>query len=544
MARSVVWTEHPVYPVPTPEQAEAMSPEDLQRIWEQRELAVRLERDDPYQYGLELEVWKSADWLLESDEVTELVIMGGNRAGKSEYAAKRVVKAAVENPNAMIWCFQTNQQNSIEMQQKLVYKYLPKHLKGLKKKGKGGDPTNISWSAKTGFSLNKLVFPNGSVISFRNYMQDTDTIQGGEVGSLMAQWVNLGIWADELIPQTFVKELRSRMATRNAKMIITFTPVRGYSPTVKEYLTKARTLYLRESPVMGKEHVPFIQKCAGMESARIIYFSSSDNPFGGWERLIKDLSRAPREEKLLRFHGIPNRAMTAQFPKFREHIHVVSHESIPKEGTNWHVIDPAGGKNWFMIWVRVTAGGNAYVYREWPDVSYGDWARPGNKHSVPGDAQEGMGWGIADYCSEIRRLERVQDGDRIRQEDIHLRIIDPRLGAEERPGEEGTTTIINGLIDHGLMVYQAPGLIEEMGIQAINSLLSWNEDKERDVINQPKLFFSDRCQNLIYCMTEYSGTGGKNEPEKDPIDCLRYGATYPFEYIDTSAKVRARVRTY
>lgn len=547
MGRSTaaVWTDHPVYPVPTPEQVQAMSPGDLQRIWTMREEAIRLEVDDPYLYGLELDVWKSADSLLEDDDVSELVIMGGNRAGKSEYAAKRVVRAAMENPGSTIWCFQTTTENSIQMQQRLVYKYLPKALKGHKRKGRGADPTNISFTQKNGFSENKLVFPNSSEIIFRNYMQDTDTIQGGEVGCLKPKWANIGIWADELIPQSFVKELRSRMATRDSKMIITFTPVRGYSPTVKEYLTKARTLFLRPSPVLNGEHVQFIQKCVGIANARIIYFSSNDNPFGGWQRLLKDLQNAPRDDKLLRFHGIPNKAMTAQFPRFREHIHVIRHEHVPQEGTNWHVIDPAGGKNWFMIWVRVAPSGTMYVYREWPDISYGEWARPGAKKSVAGDAQEGLGWGISEYCSEIRRLERYTGEDgKAREEEIHERLIDSRLGAEARPGEEGTTTIMNALADHGMLVYQAPGHLEDIGIQAINSLLAWNEDKERDVLNQPKLFISEKCQNLIYCMTEYSGTGGKNEPEKDPIDVLRYAATYPVEYIDTAKRLKVKVGTY
>ena len=56
--------------------------------------------------------------------------------GKSEWAAKRVVQCLVENPGTIIWCLTETSANSIQFQQKLIYKYLPKELKSLGR-GKG-----------------------------------------------------------------------------------------------------------------------------------------------------------------------------------------------------------------------------------------------------------------------------------------------------------------------------------------------------------------------------------------------------------------------
>ena len=50
--------------------------------------------------------------------------MGKNRASKAEICSKRVV-CVVNNPNTIVWCLTENMQNSIQVQQKAIYKYLP-----------------------------------------------------------------------------------------------------------------------------------------------------------------------------------------------------------------------------------------------------------------------------------------------------------------------------------------------------------------------------------------------------------------------------------
>jgi hypothetical protein len=55
------------------------------------------------------------------------------------------------------------------------------------------------------------------------------------------------------------------------------------------------------------------------------------------------------------------------------------------------------------------------------------------------------------------------------------------------------------------------------------------------MLNSPKLFISDRCQNLIFAMKEYTASQGKDEPTKDPVDCLRYLAITEVEYVDMGA---------
>jgi hypothetical protein len=108
-------------------------------------------------------------------------------------------------------------------------------------------------------------------------------------------------------------------------------------------------------------------------------------------------------------------------------------------------------------------------------------------------------------------------------------LIDPRMGAAERQSQDGATTIISELDDAGLTFIPAPAAASEAnkgeiedGIQLINNLLAYKTDKPIDALNRPRLYVSDRCQNLIYALQEYTGKLGATEATKDCVDGLRY----------------------
>jgi len=114
-------------------------------------------------------------------------------------------------------------------------------------------------------------------------------------------------------------------------------------------------------------------------------------------------------------------------------------------------------------------------------------------------------------------------------------LIDPRLGAASFQKSEGASNIIDELTyESGLEVYPAEGLDVEVGIQAINTLLSWDDGAEMGVGNMPKLMVSDGCQNFIVAMNEWVNDGNAKHPCKDPVDCIRYLAIGNHEYHDES----------
>ena len=76
----------------------------------------------------------------------------------------------------------------------------------------------------------------------------------------------------------------------------------------------------------------------------------------------------------------------------------------------------------------------------------------------------------------------------------------------------------------------APGSDIEAGIARINDLLAWDDSEPMTETNRPKLYVSDRCENMITCLMEYSGSGN-NEQFKDYIDTVRYLCVSDPDYV-------------
>lgn len=521
-------TPHPVIRLPSKEELlalrERLGSEKLAEILRLREEKIVAEKTDPYRHGYEPFHWKDADAFLK--EMQEVCVLGGNRAGKTEWAAKRVVAAMVNIPNARVWCLHTTSQSSIQMQQNVIWKYLPPEYKGLKK----GRVTNIQYSQKNGFSDGTFIFPNGSQCHFMNYAQEKRVIEGGECDI---------IWCDELVPLDWVETLRYRIVTRRGRLIVTFTPVLGYSNVVKEYVSGCKFLETKPAKILteGQQHVPgcpaghmpYRAKSRGKD-AGVVWFHSEFNPYNPFDELCKTLEGKTAYEKKIRAYGWADGLAGAQLPRFSDG-HILKAADIPEEGTNFMVVDPAGARNWFMLWLRAVGTGEDtrwYVYREWPDISQGEWALPDSKaDGKPGAAQRaGGGRGLNEYKELILDLE---DGDEVSE-----RYIDPRAGATQAAGKEGGTSLIELLTDDPNPMYFTPaaGLKIEEGIAIINDALAYDPGQPVSAINQPKLFISEECQNLIYSMREWTGADGDKGASKDPIDCLRYLAVMQPEEED------------
>jgi hypothetical protein len=513
--------------------------DQLVRFITVREEGIRREAADPYRYGYRLGNWGRAEeqW----EVVKEMLILGGNRSSKTEYASWLAVRTLVEKDAARVWCLHSSSQSSVALQQPYVYKYLPPEWKVA---GKKGVVTNISYTQKNGFSENTFVCPNGSQCWFLNYCQDWTVFEGGECDL---------IWCDELVPLDLLRTLRYRLVTRGGRMLTTFTPIEGYTPTIKEYLTGAVTLVDAAAPLLVKggkgdrvdrvdlidggevERVPLVQEARNtMARARIVYFHTSENPWGGYENLRLQLERATREEVLCRAYGVPVKAIAGRFPKFQGGApHVVVPDRVPKEGTNYQIVDPCSGRNWFMVWVRVDVRGRYFVYREWPcesgyieGVGYpGAWAVAGKKtDGERGPAQKAFGFGLLRYKEEIERLEG--------EEKIFERLMDSRFANSSTVGKELVTTLLEECAEVGMHFSPAPGEHIDEGVDLVNDMLDWDEGKPVDAGNEPRLFVSEQCTNTIWALKEWTGADGRHGACKDPVDCLRYAVLARLEFLE------------
>lgn len=524
---AIRWKSHPILIPPTPEEISRMQPEKLAELHEIYHGAIINSETDPYRYGFHLKNWTDADGLLA--EFNEVLVSGGNRSGKTTWAAKCVVRAAIENPGSIIICFSQNAEISIRQQQSAIYDALPEEMR---RKVLGAE-VNVSYTRKNGFSKSSLILPGSrSHIIFKTYAQflSNDTIlEGAELGSRDSTWINVGSWCDEyLIGPELIATLRFRLATRNAKLIVTFTPVDGYTEVVRDYLEGARTVKQKHAVLLSNRPVPFVQHSKN-RNAGIIYFHSEDNPFGGYSRIAKDLEGRTTEEILTRAYGVPTKSASTKFPNFDLVVNVIPHDKVPtKNVTRYMVLDPAGRKNWFMCWIAVDATESYYIYREWPDLSVGDWAKWHGGKFITGDGAKGLGYGIRDYVDLITRSEEG--------ENVFERLIDPRLGAAKYQSQTGASSIIEDLADAGLVFVPAPGLDIEDGLQAIQSKMAYNRNKPIDALNRPHFYVSERCGNIMQALQEYTGEGGPDEAQKDPIDVIRYACIDGLRYIDEKNK--------
>lgn len=528
-------SDHPLMPVFSEKQRlkmiENVGPQQVIDLLTLREERIKAELFDPCRYGNELESWKLADNLL--SECNDLLINGGNRSSKTEYASKRMAQAFVgadlsgtmpawlkekaDTQGIRIWCLHTTHMTSVSSQQNVFYKYLPQELKNAKRSAH----TQISWTQKNGFSDNTAVYKKNQ-IWFLNYAQDIKVVEGAEVDY---------VWCDELVPADWLETLRYRLVTRNGKMLVTFTPIVGYTQVVKEYVSTSKIVAWEPSELLPNVNVigvppgnmPTLARHQQNKHA-VVWFHSKWNPYNNWERMKDTLKGRSSNDIKIRAYGWAEQIVGSQFPMFGEH-NVFSgdiNEVVP-DGTCYMVADPAGARNWFMLWGKVDSDGILWIYREWPDQSYGEWALPSEKpDGRVGPAQkQGAGRGIDEYSELIWALETQGDA----REEIAERYIDPRSAGSETITRDGGVTLVDLLAEARDPLYFLPAVAMQVDdrVLQINDMLCWN--REEPMVrgkNHPRIMIHEDCRNLIWSMNEWTGQDGQKGASKDPIDALGY----------------------
>lgn len=572
-------------------------------------------------------------------------LSGANRSGKSTCAAKRTVEVLINKKRAIVWCYDQSGPMSIDRQQAWIHGFLPKNVR--QRRAIKTAVEYVNYNEHNGFTGQKFTLPDlHSKCEFRNYMQEAMLSEGGEIDLANCE---------ENVPPDLLTTLKGRIGgDRKAKIMVPYTPINGWNGTVNLLMQTADVVktvpayflpkdggepdivrgfgfeseeQMRaahadgrwsvpenclawldeepERPMMRKElerrpykvgdrlfeRMPRIMRNREYNAA-IVFFHPMDNPFGNPWEVWKTWRNATSEIIRRRIYGWATETNAPVFRRFSDAVHVVPAAQIPKDGTNYLFIDPAGGRNWFFIWIRKTRMGKAYVYREWPgpypikDGLLGPWAEvSGKKEGVndgkKGPAQESLGFTIREYMAEWARLEgwqpgwekivdrwleqtsdaepRDEYGDKVRQgiqlsryrggrddgrlpypddgakEKIAARIIDCRAANTASQSKQGVVTPLTVLEDMGidceLSVPVRIGGHEESGIDLVNTLLAWDAEQPLGPDNCPDLMFSDACPNVIWSMQNWRNVDGNKGACKDPVDLIRYYAAgdYPYE---------------
>lgn len=557
-----------------------------QRIEHQRREAIRLAKADPYAHGFELEWWKDADRLI-SEEITRLLAnLGGNGSAKTTRMVKRGVQMAFGKPGVKILFLHEDEKASIDVHQTMAHHFLPLEVKprdGWKPKKTLN--TNIQFDIKNGFVGQAFTTPNGSKVMFGNYRQQLKSWEGGG-------WTR--IYADENLPMGWLDTLLFRLGRMGGKMEWSFTAIDGITAAIAEIRSHARTLEWKpvdtrllppDHVPQGEEnwkpgHMPYIQQSAKPE-VKILYAHSILNPLGGYapeegrgpsydyeQNLVPLLGKRPVDERERRAYGWTRKGKRAAFPRFGD-VHIIPHDKLEQRlremaTTSYLVCDPAGARNFFLIWFAVDANGRHYLYREWPDVeSVGLWAMPsddaGKFDGKAGPGQDSLGYGVTDYKRLMLESEgwvwkdgswQKPEGSQISAfREVWQRYIDPRSGATEAmAADEGESSLIDRFLDEqkdekgnvvGPSMEFEPaysGRSEDDGLAQVNELLAYDATQPiTALVNEPRLYVSEACQNVIWALLHYTGRDGAKAACKDPIDTLRYMALKDCIHVQASA---------
>jgi len=536
--------EHPVYPrlrielgetagvvrVCVGKQVLEMPADQAAVMLEGRERSIRLEAEDPFRYGYEPPFWAAVDWAVaelvckpgNECAVLEVLIQGGNRAGKTDYAAKRFIEALVLNDRWLCWGFHSDQAASRSVQQRRSWNYMPPEHKPATGKLRKTVRARMNYNQESGFTENMFSLPNGSAAHYKFYSADVKGLEGDEPDFC---------WSDEEIPEEWVEAIGVRLITKAGKRghliatlrgelakrqqnpehvlprtvraqmwrgchLITFTPISGLTPTVRRFTKRATSLVtvpaellpIRDGDggILAYEHVPRVMRCADTNRL-VVYFHTYDNLHGGnYQGMVAACRGKTAAWIKCRVYGVTDASKDGRFPQFSRAIHVRPKGPLPKDGTWYHVVDPCNGRNWFMVWALVSPLGQVLVAREWPQPAdyvegvgpMGEWAVPTAGKRLDGDrgpAQASLGWGIKRYCQEIERIERElhrlqhgagEDG----RVEPFVRIIDSRAGNTPTLAASETLTLIDLLANEGMDFEPAGMLVAAEGQSRRNTI--------------------------------------------------------------------------
>lgn len=395
-------------------------------------------------------------------------IFGGNRSGKTEEGAEYVVTKCRNKPKQRWWCSAETFSDSVNIQQRKINELLPVN------EIKYGKYDEIN-----GFTNRKLLFKNGSIVIFKSYDQGREAFQGEDLD---------GIWNDEEPPYEIYREQRMRLLDRDGEMIFTMTSLKGITDLVQE-------IY-EDHDVIEAQHAPLIDKVVPREvdknGMRFFMLWTTENPYIDQDRALFEAKLLTLAEKTARIYGVPMNLSGKIYMAFNKNVHVISFEDVP-DGmyTLYMVLDPHDRKPWAISWHAISKTNTCYTIAEYPERDFNEMLFDDKTY--------------AEYVEIIKQKEKVIC--EVFGTKIHKRILDPNFGNKtvqlaERQGGQAKTTPKKELEKRGLRFTDGIDAVEA-GHLKVREWLHW-EEKNNEIVVQPKWYICDDCINTITHHSRYS----------------------------------------
>lgn len=435
-------------------------------------------------------------------------VFGGNRSGKSEGVADYVVNKAIARPGQKIWVVGETFQDSIAIQQLKIWNLCPKN------RIKYGQYDQIN-----GFTNRKLLFDNGSLITFKSYDQGAQAFASDDIDL---------IWNDEEPPSDIYREQRMRLMDRNGEMLISMTSLKGITDLIQDLFEDHEIIESQFAPLVGKDLPRVVEK----NGVRFYMLWTTENPHINQERVGYEASLMTEQEILARIYGIPMNLSGKIFPSWNRNIHVVNWDDVPSgKWTLWNVLDPHDRKPWALGWFAIHTTGTCYLVDEYPNKNFNEMLSDDKTYD--------------DYAQVIKQKEAALK--EIFGVGVAKRILDPNFGNKtvqlaERQGGQSKTTPKKELARRGLNYIDGIDALEA-GHLKVREFLKW-EKKDGEIIYQPKFYVLDHCINAATHMARYSrkdimaadGDVKDNakpmEKYKDFCDLIRYFCMANPRYIE------------
>lgn len=609
-------------------------------------LRLRLAEEDPLYHGLALDCWRVADEQLADPDLELQLNFGWNRGGgKTHRALKLLCQAALEYPahgDAGYLVLGETEESLKFVQMPKVWAFLRKYIEHLNGKQKG--PYRVTHKPGTGFTEGLVIIPSGPVrndsgeiqyftstsnIWFDTYKGDPGKYEGREFGGRLpiigrtasdkaivklskrsdapprpgepgggegdaleeaqreweARWLiqNVGVVADEGLALNWLRMIKRRAPYRQAKIIWSYTPIKGITPSIKETagVLQVETSapadrhikfdkFLADVPGCPRGEMPVTARCS-MPRTSAVYFHIDPQAFNDYFRIVAADCQGKEQRYIERIaFGYSRDTVDRQFGNFGAH-NIIKAEHLPATGTNYKICDPADVRPTFTIWARVVPGlepdkPDLYVYRDWPDApTFGEWAvaterevnedtrRGWDGDKGPAQANPDLGYAgqkkvwydketvYPESASGIERdpyrralqLKLGSNAAAFTREEVFERIIDSRFGPRPHQTEHGMTCMVwefekehtdaaTGEILEPMYFRMADG--GSIDLNCIKELLEYQRDDAGMISRPPRLYVSEECHQVIWALSNYTGKSGEAGASKDVIDVLRYMA--------------------
>lgn len=275
--------------------------------------------------------------------------LAGNRAGKSEWAARVFISAALGvnpakmhelpqdprqwklGPPRLLWGMMPTYEKSRDTQQRYIWERLPRSLM------KAG----TVWNEKKGFHGNVVPLVNGSRIVFKTAEQRIETFEGDSVHL---------VWPDEAMPLAYVQAAMVRTTDTRGSVIWTAWPS---MPSLQEVFIERRLS--RDGPQLSEDQVGYVS--AGM----------ADNLTLSPKEIELQLGMIDPTERMGRIFGQFSFAEGLVYPEFQPRIHLRSDSvpcPIPRSWTRYELIDPGWANPCAVNFCCIEPNGTRGVYDE------------------------------------------------------------------------------------------------------------------------------------------------------------------------------------